>query len=1578
MNIDQILLRTSVRIRNTQSNNVIGSGVLYYNSTLQNNVYILTAAHCLYGEPETFTSPYETVVLELYSAKTHDYISITHKVNYNLVSAEEEKDIAILVIRHSDLPQELIDNIPNVNSIKERQSATEFLIRGFPLATKGEELDSINPTWKQEMSGGFRFQLNLKEDYTSYYMQGFSGSGVYVTLNNELYLLGVMTRFRTEEKGRVIYCQYLNQLNFILEQNFLPTIEYSFLGRHGLTKNFFTEHINTAIQGLGPRYDQELNFNLPIAKVFNDLSKDFLFRKRVLKCFQEWLSNQRNNYITDPIDTMKSLVLEIEQLKSQVIQDLEVTAWDIAHPINIHDLLKKIEDKDLEISEKLTELQRLQYEQEKDIDYEIRKSHTYVHPLKNEIEFLRKSHFANVDLARNILYININLADQPYLIIKGEAGSGKSHLLGDIANKRTSNDQPTILILGQSIHAGNSVWQNILSQLGLNCTQTELLESLNSIGQQKNCRVLVLIDAINEGDGKDIWPDEIAGFINQFKKYKYLGLVITIRTTYLELIPDSLLKDESPVTMIEHKGFSGHEYEALKLFCSHHHLHLPKFPILSPEFTRPLFLKLICSGLEEAGKKEFPAGFEGITSIYDFYIDSITKRFKKKRAEYRLLTNDIKIAISLFANASFKNNNRQLTIDEARQLFDDAFKKNQFFLADLIEEGVFLKNLTTNYSDNKKVETLNFSFERIGDYYVAELLVNSCTNQEEFISHCSKDAKLGQLLSDRFYWMNSGIIEALTILIPERFDIEIFEAYNWAFEDIADFETHQIAKSLNIHLLESLKWRSIKHIDDEKITNWLSGVSFNIAFENVLTPLLELTAQKEHPFNSDRFFRIMNRFKMPIRDSIWQKYLHYHNQYNDENIGYPIRRLIDWSWTSGISVEIDQESARLVGQTLAWVLSSTNIALRDQTTKAMVNLLEQQPIALIEVLKKYKKIDDPYIKERLFAVTYGCVMRCNNNDGIQIIAQYTFDEIFKKNNPPTHILIRDYTRNIIEFALYKKLKIKGNITRIKPPYNSRLPLMPDENEILKYKIDYKHPKYKKLNGYAFNQIHHSVMDWDFGRYTIKYALDKFYCVSFGIENEYKAFFKSLNRSQRQMVKLLVSASELMERLAHMDDFEKGRFITNLGSVDKFETFSDSIKSGFVMLISKLKEILDQEQFQFLENKAIPHFQSQSRQKDWKRNFFDIEPFKRWIVQRSFKLGYKVKLHADYESLLTSWNNREGNKIERIGKKYQWIALHEILGVVTDNYKLNDDSKKGKFYDFANELYIRNIDPVFTTKNTGRESLWFTPSDDSEELFHENWWLKQDYNYWNQPDELWVENIHDLPKIKNLLSPKDNKKANWYYLTLNAKWEQPKKIGEDSFDREVKKIDFRAQSYIIHKRNKNRLLKELSSENGKRFSYNFPSINGSNSIYTRENYWVSNTNKTAWKTIQGTSIRVLNPLSEAVGEMSEDKSDAHFNYLMPSVFLFDSLGLKYHSIEGNFTNENGDLIIQTVHPNGVLIEKTALFDFLNDYELDIIWIITGEKLSWKNYDESHFRDIFGVYSFDESNEIQGNINLCSRD
>ena len=128
-------------------------------------------------------------------------------------------------------------------------------------------------------------------------------------------------------------------------------------------------------------------------------------------------------------------------------------------------------------------------------------------PLSDELNALYK---IENDLDQFIKYLNgdkIKIGQNGLLVITGNAGNGKSHLLGDITKLRIEKDLPSILVLGEKLQGNNNPREQILNILSLGLySWQELLINLNEIGKFKGERFIFAIDALNEGNGRNIWP----------------------------------------------------------------------------------------------------------------------------------------------------------------------------------------------------------------------------------------------------------------------------------------------------------------------------------------------------------------------------------------------------------------------------------------------------------------------------------------------------------------------------------------------------------------------------------------------------------------------------------------------------------------------------------------------------------------------------------------------------------------------------------------------------------------------------------------------------------------------------------------------------------------------------------------------------------------------------------------------------------------------------------------------------------------------------------------------------------------
>ncbi|RYE35440.1 MAG: hypothetical protein EOP48_30305 [Sphingobacteriales bacterium] len=222
------------------------------------------------------------------------------------------------------------------------------------------------------------------------------------------------------------------------------------------------------------------------------------------------------------------------------------------------------------------------------------------------------------------------LVNNPSVILQGEAGYGKSHLLADLVNKRKDDGRLSMLILGQHFVTVQNPWQQIINHLLLPYrTESELLSSLNAKAALTGHRLIIFIDAINEGQGKLFWRDYLRLFIETIKQYKWLGVVVSVRTGYHAFLVDETIYNDKVSIKLIHTGFSEAQYEAADYFFDNYGIEKPSIPLLHPEFRSPLFLRLFCEGLKSLGMTKVPEGHNGLSKILGFFLDGINQKLSR-------------------------------------------------------------------------------------------------------------------------------------------------------------------------------------------------------------------------------------------------------------------------------------------------------------------------------------------------------------------------------------------------------------------------------------------------------------------------------------------------------------------------------------------------------------------------------------------------------------------------------------------------------------------------------------------------------------------------------------------------------------------------------------------------------------------------------------------------------------------------------------------------------------------------------------------------------------------------------------
>ncbi|HDJ5849121.1 TPA: ATP-binding protein, partial [Staphylococcus aureus] len=106
-------------------------------------------------------------------------------------------------------------------------------------------------------------------------------------------------------------------------------------------------------------------------------------------------------------------------------------------------------------------------------------------------------------------------------------------------------------------------------------------------------------------------------------------------------------------------------------------------------------------------------------------------------------------------------------------------------------------------------------------------------------------------------------------------------------------------------------------------------------------------------------------------------------------------------------------------------------------------------------------------------------------------------------------------------------------------------------------------------------------------------------------------------------------------------------------------------------------------------------------RNWVKGFKSDQDLSNIALMRIFEMGYDAKLHGEFDMWVNRYDNFN-NSIERISKKYQWIAYYEILAKLVD--KFPDVQYSGLWDD-----YIRDIDPTLLLLEIDKESKILVPS-----------------------------------------------------------------------------------------------------------------------------------------------------------------------------------------------------------------------------------------------------------------------------
>jgi len=805
-----------------------------------------------------------------------------------------------------------------------------------------------------------------------------------------------------------------------------------------LDKKWQNTHLKRIKERAGNRYTPKLNVDLPIADIFDGISRTENFyisiRKHFGKLNREF-SHVSSNYENEEIkETCQSLQREISHLSELLHKLKEYNTNDIPWA-KINQRAQKAEDIVWKLVDKLREEKKKAEQQRTDDKQEGRSSASeklgfnihYLYETQKELRYFEELSSST----------KAELSNCPFLLLTGRAGTGKTHLLCDIVEDRITSRQllPAVLVFGELFATNGDPFAQIISQLGLQLNTNQFLRLLNNAGEQSNCRAILAIDALNETRQRDFWKENLNKTVDEVKKYSNIALVISVRSGFEE----EVLTEKQKEVFIheEHRGFQFREWEAVSKFFQEFNLPLPEIPLLMPEFQNPLFLLLFCKAFQRRGKKnnnkkqrQVFRGHEGATYIFETFVDSVSKRISKQFGIDGSAGRNIwDTVIEKIAAEMVNQNDDRIPEDQVVAIAKNAYPSidHAHFVKEL-ERNLLLVKIPRYSTEKKEYEGFDFRFpfQKFSDHLIGRYLFKKYekefgkTNKdlETAKKFFSKRRKLGKFLSKSW---NPGIVEALSIQCPEHLKgCELIQAAPY-------LRGSHIAQEA---FVESLIWRKPDafSVDQKNTLDYINGeiIRTESGHNNLLNAFLAVAPIPNHPFNADFLHKHLSEFSMAKRDSWWSTFLHY--QCGEKGA---VDRLIEWGWSEQDKTHVNDESVRLCSVALIWFLTTPNRFLRDRSTKALVALLTNRLSVVLNLLKQFQDVNDSYVSERLYSVAYGSAIRSRKDGGgLKELSKWIYDNIFQNPNPPVDILLRDYARGIIEVALHEKVILRIRQKRI--------------------------------------------------------------------------------------------------------------------------------------------------------------------------------------------------------------------------------------------------------------------------------------------------------------------------------------------------------------------------------------------------------------------------------------------------------------------------------------------------------------------------------------------------------------------
>lgn len=791
-------------------------------------------------------------------------------------------------------------------------------------------------------------------------------------------------------------------------------IRHYFFSATTLSDDWFQAHVASAVATAGPRYSPELSLDTPLSQWFSAFDAGVEWRSRLDDLLKDCrkatvkLEERVTSVSGDPA---------VPKWASNAVQEGKdaVTACKDAVAVGVAllngpsgEAFSKVLDSINAALAALGKAERLLVE---DFEAAHGKGQVDNKRLRSfQAEYEMSFPAANIDTAREAKDAFGGLSDwvkspSGYLacmrvfILTGIGGSGKTHGICDVAGKRLKEGKYTCIAFGHQFRGQPNPWTRLAEYLGLPITlgRDGLLDALNAAGEASGSPLIICIDAVNETTPRNYWQDNYTVVANEIARRPYLKLCVSCRSSF---VPACLPKAAS-AQGVEHRGFSGMEREACNAFFRHYGLEPPLVPVLQPELSNPLYLKLVCQTLVKKGLKQLPAGWLGLSPVIQAFLATKEDDFAH---DHGMSTGAAIVSGSLTAIATAIADSGESSVSWSQAQLVVEAKKPQAKGIQVIDWLIRADLLIEDGPPGGAVgseSVVRPAFERLGDFLIAGEIVNGAA-AGDFATAFSSGSKTAKLWgSPAAVETNAGVLSALSVLIAEH----------QSGAELPNFISDGSVRPLVVDLtVRALPWRtpaSFSYSTEEMIRHSLTGKTPWETMDALLA-----VATQDSNIDATWLDWLLKSIELAKRDSFWCAYLN--DRYEHDGI---VKRLIDAAANLELS-EVDDATAERWAVLMLWFTAAADRRVKDGATRAGTALMRAKPKMIAALVERLLEADDDEVRERVLLCAYGASLVVRDPTAVKTVAE-TLLKVYKNDSVGfQNAIIRDHIRCLAELAAH--------------------------------------------------------------------------------------------------------------------------------------------------------------------------------------------------------------------------------------------------------------------------------------------------------------------------------------------------------------------------------------------------------------------------------------------------------------------------------------------------------------------------------------------------------------------------------